>query len=67
MAGLPGPAGGLRAGDHAGGRGPLAAFWSAVRETDPAADDESGRAGVREGDLARLFAKAGFGGHRSPR
>ena len=48
--------------DHAGGRGPLAAFWSAVRETDPAADDESGLAGVREGDLARLFAQAGFAG-----
>jgi SAM-dependent methyltransferase len=48
--------------DHAGGRGPLAAFWSAVREIDPAADDESGLAGVREGDLARLFAQAGFGG-----
>ena len=48
--------------DHAGGRGPLAAFWSAVREMDPAADDESGLPGVREGDLARLFAAAGFGG-----
>jgi SAM-dependent methyltransferase len=46
--------------DHAGGRGPLAAFWSAVRELDPAADDESGRAGAREGDLARLFAEAGL-------
>lgn len=48
--------------DHAGGRGPLAAFWSAVRELDPAADDESGRAGVREGHLASLFAQAGFSG-----
>ena len=48
--------------DHAGGRGPLAAFWSAVREIDPAADDKSGLPGVREGDLARLFAAAGFGG-----
>ena len=48
--------------DHAGGRGPLAAFWSAVREIDPAADDESGLAGVREGDLASLFAEAGLGG-----
>jgi hypothetical protein len=26
--------------DHAGGCGPLIAFWSAVRELDPAADDE---------------------------
>ena len=46
--------------DHAGGRGPLTAFWSAVRELDPAADDESGLAGVREGHLARLFAQAGL-------
>src|SRR6516162_970582 len=47
--------------DHAGGRGPLAAFWSAVRELDPAADDESDLAGVREGHLAALFAQAGLG------
>ena len=48
--------------DHAGGRGPLGVFWSAVRELDPAADDESGLAGVREGHLAGLFAQAGLGG-----
>ncbi len=48
--------------DHAGARGPLAAFWSAVRELDPAADDESDLAGVREGHLASLFAQAGLGG-----
>ena len=48
--------------DYAGGRGPLTAFWSAVRELDPAADDESGLAGVREGHLAELFAQAGLGG-----
>jgi SAM-dependent methyltransferase len=46
--------------DHAGDRGPLSAFWSAVRELDPAADDESGLAGVREGHLAQLFAQAGL-------
>lgn len=46
--------------DHAGDRGPLTAFWRAVRELDPAADDESGLAGVREGDLAGLFAQAGL-------
>ncbi len=51
--------------DHAGGRGPLTAFWSAVRELDPAADDESGLAGVREGQLAVLFAQAGLGQARS--
>jgi hypothetical protein len=37
-------------------------FWSAVRELDPAADDESGLAGVREGHLASLFAEAGLSG-----
>ena len=47
--------------DHGGDRGPLAAFWRAARELDPAARDESGLAGVREGDLARLFAQAGLG------
>jgi SAM-dependent methyltransferase len=48
--------------DHAGGRGPLTEFWRAVRELDPAADDESRLAGAREGDLAGLFAQAGLGG-----
>jgi hypothetical protein len=37
-------------------------FWHAVRELDPAADDESGLAGVREGHLARLFTQAGLSG-----
>jgi SAM-dependent methyltransferase len=46
--------------DHAGGRGPLAVFWQAVRELDPAAQDESGLAGVRKGDLAHLFGQAGL-------
>jgi SAM-dependent methyltransferase len=46
--------------DHASSRGPLSAFWAAVRELDPAADDESGLAGVREGHLALLFAQAGL-------
>ena len=45
--------------NHAGGRGPLAVFWRAVRELDTAAQDESGRAGVREGHLARLFGRVG--------
>jgi SAM-dependent methyltransferase len=47
--------------DHAGERGPLTPFWSAVRELDPDAVDESSLAGVRDGDLARLFAEAGLG------
>jgi SAM-dependent methyltransferase len=48
--------------DHAGERGPLTAFWRAVRELDPEARDESGLAGAREGDLARRFAAAGLAG-----
>ena len=31
-----------------------------MRELDPAADDESGLAGVREGHLAELFGQAGL-------
>ena len=46
--------------DHAGGAGPLAAFWRAVREVDPDADDESGLAGAREGHLAELCREAGL-------
>ena len=48
--------------DHAGERGPLTPFWSAVRELDAAAVDESNLAGVRDGDLARIFAQAGLAG-----
>ena len=48
--------------DHAGGRGPLSVFWQAVRQLDPAANDESDLAGVREGHLAMLFAQAGLNG-----
>jgi SAM-dependent methyltransferase len=51
--------------DHAGGRSPLAVFWRAVLELDPAARDESGLAGAGEGQLARLFAEAGLGEARS--
>jgi SAM-dependent methyltransferase len=48
--------------DHSGDRGPLSSFWHAVRELDPAAPDESGLAGVGEGELARLFDQAGLAG-----
>lgn len=51
--------------DHAGGRGPLAVFWRAARDLDPAVRDESGLAGVREGHLAELFARAGLGDARA--
>lgn len=46
--------------DHAGGNGPLSAFWSAARDLDPTIEDESTLAGTREGHLAELFATAGL-------
>jgi hypothetical protein len=46
--------------DHGGGQGPLAVFWQAVREVTPGAPDESDLPGVREGQLAALFAAAGL-------
>ncbi len=46
--------------DHAGGQSPLSPFWGAARELDPEVDDESRRAGTREGDLPRLFHAAGL-------
>jgi SAM-dependent methyltransferase len=46
--------------DHAGKTGPLSSFWEAVRDLDPAAPDESGLAGAREGHLAELCAAAGL-------
>lgn len=46
--------------DHAGGSGPLSPFWDVVHELDPQAGDESTLAGVREGDLVRIFRAAGF-------
>ncbi len=44
---------------------PLALFWRAARELDPACRDESGRPGVSEGQLAALFTAAGMPGARS--
>jgi SAM-dependent methyltransferase len=46
--------------DHAGGRGPISPFWQAARELDPNLEDESDRAGAREGHLAELFGAAGL-------
>jgi SAM-dependent methyltransferase len=46
--------------DHAGGRGPLAAFWQAAHELDPDVEDESQLAGAREGHLGELFGEAGL-------
>ena len=46
--------------DHAGGGGPLAAFWRAVRSLDPGGRDESELPGAREGHLAQLCEAAGL-------
>src|SRR5689334_6322297 len=46
--------------DHAGGRGPLSVYWQAVKELDPAAEDESKRAGSRGGHLGELLRAAGL-------
>jgi SAM-dependent methyltransferase len=46
--------------DHAGGTGPLALFWRAVHDLDPAAADESGLAGARAGHLGELCEAAGL-------
>ena len=46
--------------DHAGGRGPLSPFWSAVRDLDPGAEDESRLPGARQGHLLELFSAAGL-------
>jgi SAM-dependent methyltransferase len=47
--------------DHAGGTGPLAAFWQAVHDLDPAAQDEAGLPGASAGHLALLCQQAGLG------
>jgi SAM-dependent methyltransferase len=44
--------------DHASDRGPLSQFWKAARELDPDVQDESGRAGARQGHLTELFVQA---------
>jgi SAM-dependent methyltransferase len=46
--------------DFEGRRGPLTVFWTAVRELDPDAADESLLPGSRGGDLDRLFTEAGL-------
>lgn len=46
--------------DHAGGEGPLSAFWQAVRDVDPGAPDEAGLPGAREGHLVELCEAAGL-------
>jgi SAM-dependent methyltransferase len=46
--------------DHAGERSPIATLWTAARELDPDARDESDLAGAREGALQALFVEAGL-------
>ena len=53
--------------DHAGGSGPLSMFWAAVRSLGDPVDDESQRAGVREGHLAELFGQVGLSDVRADR
>jgi SAM-dependent methyltransferase len=53
--------------DHAGAEGPLATFWRAARDLDPATTDESSLPGTAEGHLAELFTAAGMSGPRSTR
>src|SRR5438552_7689535 len=48
--------------DHAGRQGPLSVFWEAALELDGHVEDESHRAGAREGHLAQLFREAGLHG-----
>ena len=49
--------------DFAGGRAPLSTFWQAARElaAGQEIDDESARAGARQGHLVELMTAAGLG------
>jgi ubiquinone/menaquinone biosynthesis C-methylase UbiE len=46
--------------DFGEGGSPLSVFWRAAREVDPAAPDESGRAGTHQGQLVDLAEQAGL-------
>jgi SAM-dependent methyltransferase len=46
--------------DHAGGCGPLSAFWRGANTLDPDAPDESKLAGARGGQLTELMTAAGL-------
>ena len=46
--------------DHAGEAGPLAAFWRAVADVDPAAPSEGELPGTRQGHLGELMSAAGL-------
>ena len=51
--------------DLGGDRAPISALWEAARELDQHVEDESQRAGVREGHLEQLFQEAGLQGVES--
>jgi SAM-dependent methyltransferase len=53
--------------DHAGGSGPLAVFWDAVRQTDPDHPGEADLPGTRAGHLAELATAAGLRVTAEPR
>lgn len=46
--------------DYGTDTGAVSPFWKVARTLDPGIDDESGLAGVREGQLAELFQRAGL-------
>ena len=46
--------------DHAGGRGPLSAFWRAAHDVDPSVRGEGGLPGSREGQLVVIAEQAGL-------
>ena len=51
--------------DYGTDTGALSPFWRVARKLDPGVDDESGLAGVREGQLVELFRAAGIRDIRS--
>ena len=46
--------------DFGTGRSPLSAIWAVATEMDPSVEDEGDRVGVRPGQLADLFERAGL-------
>jgi SAM-dependent methyltransferase len=46
--------------DFGGNRGPLGPYWAAARDLQPDVDDESHRAGARQGHLVQVFTEAGL-------
>ncbi|CAN5536317.1 class I SAM-dependent methyltransferase [soil metagenome] len=51
--------------DYGGDTGAVSSFWKVARTLDPEIDDESGLAGVGEGQLPELFGQAGLRDIRS--